>query len=38
MGEFDQKHMNAAIALAEQCHPIAERIPLVGQLSLSSQP
>jgi hypothetical protein len=27
MAAFDQKHMEEAIALAEQCRPIADRIP-----------
>ena len=30
MAEFDQKHMNDAIALAQECAPFEERIPLVG--------
>jgi pyrimidine deaminase RibD-like protein len=30
MAAFDQKHMEEAIALAEQCRPIADRIPKVG--------
>jgi pyrimidine deaminase RibD-like protein len=30
MEAFDQKHMGEAIALADQCLPIADRIPKVG--------
>src|SRR5271157_4640346 len=30
MGENDERLMNRAIELAEQCRPIAERIPKVG--------
>lgn len=30
MTGFDEKHMNEAIVLAQECAPIEERIPLVG--------
>ena len=35
MTESDRKHMNEAILLADQCHPIEDRIPLVGAVIAS---
>jgi pyrimidine deaminase RibD-like protein len=32
MTEYDRTHMNSAISLAEQCEPIADRIPKVGAI------